>query len=101
MRMLDIGGGFSAGAQFEETTNVLKIAIETYFSDIPELEVIAEPGRVFAETAYLATNIVGKRVRGKVREYWINDGIHGSFSCIKNDTATVRDNDAVGLLFEL
>ncbi|XP_039138808.1 ornithine decarboxylase-like [Dioscorea cayenensis subsp. rotundata] len=90
MHMLDIGGGFSAGTQFEETTNVIKIAIETYFSDIPELEVIAEPGRVFAETAStLATNIVGKRVRGKVREYWINDGIHGSFSCIKNDTATV------------
>ncbi|KAH7663322.1 Ornithine/DAP/Arg decarboxylase protein [Dioscorea alata] len=90
MRMLDIGGGFSVGTQFEETTNVIKMAIETYFSDIPELEVIAEPGRVFAETAStLATNIVGKRVRGKVREYWVNDGIHGSFSCIKNDTATV------------
>ncbi|KAM0938675.1 putative ornithine decarboxylase [Dioscorea sansibarensis] len=90
MRILNIGGGFSAGTQFEETANVIKTAIKTYFSAVPELEVIAEPGRVFAETALtLATNIIGKRVRGEVREYWINDGIHGSFSCIKNDTANV------------
>lgn len=42
---------------------------------------MAEPGRFFAESAFtLATNIIGKRVRGEVREYWINDGIHGSLA---------------------
>ncbi|GMN55567.1 hypothetical protein TIFTF001_024691 [Ficus carica] len=40
---------------------------------------MAEPGRFFAELAFtLVVNVIGKWVWGEAREYWINDGIHGS-----------------------
>lgn len=90
MQVLDIGGGFSAGAAFDEAAEIIKAAIDTFFGDRRDVRVIAEPGRLFAETAFtLATSVMGKRVRGLVREYWITDGIYGSMSCIKNNTANV------------
>ncbi|KAF8405475.1 hypothetical protein HHK36_010381 [Tetracentron sinense] len=90
MHMLNIGGGFTVGPQFNEAAVTIKAALETYFSNQPNLTVIAEPGRFFAETGFtLATNIIGKRVRGNLREYWINDGIYGSMNCILYDHATV------------
>ncbi|XVE89868.1 hypothetical protein DITRI_Ditri20bG0029400 [Diplodiscus trichospermus] len=47
---------------------------------------MAEPGRFFANSPFtLATSIIGKRVRGKVKEYWINDGISGSMNFLKYD----------------
>ncbi|EXC25434.1 Ornithine decarboxylase [Morus notabilis] len=83
MRVLNIGGGFTAGqGSFEEAASMVRAAIHTYFPDAePRLNLMAEPGRFFAESAFtLATNIIGKRVRGEAREYWINDGIHGSLA---------------------
>lgn len=45
---------------------------------------MAEPGRFFAETAFtLAASVIGKRVRGEFREYWINDGFYGSLNCYR------------------
>lgn len=94
MNVLNIGGGFTSGQQFEEAATAVKAATQTYFSDEPAgLSLIAEPGRYFAESAFtLAANIIGKRVRGEVglREYWINDGIYGSMNCILYDHAVVK-----------
>ncbi|KAF3446844.1 hypothetical protein FNV43_RR12024 [Rhamnella rubrinervis] len=93
MSVLNIGGGFMSGQQFEEAAPEVKAALQTFFSNDqqPGLSFIAEPGRFFAESAFtLATNIIGKRVRGKVREYWINDGIYGSMNCILYDHAVVK-----------
>ncbi|GAV56684.1 Orn_DAP_Arg_deC domain-containing protein/Orn_Arg_deC_N domain-containing protein, partial [Cephalotus follicularis] len=90
MQVLDIGGGFTAGPQFDQATSILKEAIQTHFNNEPGLTVYGEPGRFFAQSAFtLAATIIGKRVRGDMREYWINDGIYGSFNCILNDHATV------------
>ncbi|OMO87328.1 Ornithine/DAP/Arg decarboxylase [Corchorus capsularis] len=90
LRVLNIGGGFTAGPQFAEAASAVKSALQDYFPNEPELTVIAEPGRFFAESAFtLATNIIGKRVRGDLREYWINDGIYGSMNCILYDHAVV------------
>ncbi|XP_010266064.1 PREDICTED: ornithine decarboxylase-like [Nelumbo nucifera] len=92
MSILNVGGGFTAGVgpQFEDAAATINAAIKVHFLDESGLTVIAEPGRFFAETAFtLATNIIGKRVRGKLREYWINDGIYGSMNCILYDHATV------------
>lgn len=36
-----------------------------------------------------AARIIGKRVRGDVREYWIDDGIYGTLNNIVFDYATV------------
>ena len=88
LRVLDVGGGFVSGEQFEEAGSVIKSAIRDYFSEISDLAVIAEPGRFFAESPFtFAANVIGKRVRGERREYWINDGIYGSMSCLIHDKA--------------
>lgn len=64
------------------------------------MRVIAEPGRYFAETAAtLLTPIYGHRDRtgadGELKkDYWITDGLYGSFNCIiydaQNPTYEVR-----------
>ncbi|KAM3341583.1 Ornithine decarboxylase [Capsicum chinense] len=90
MNVLDIGGGFTSGHQFTTAATAVKSALQQHFSNEPELTIIAEPGRFFAETAFtLATTIIGKRVRGDLREYWINDGLYGSMNCVLYDHATV------------
>lgn len=90
MHVLNIGGGFTAGPPFDEAAVAVKGALQAHFPNEPGLKLMAEPGRFFAETAFtLATNIIGKRVRGDLREYWINDGIYGSMNCILYDHATI------------
>ncbi|OVA15981.1 Ornithine/DAP/Arg decarboxylase [Macleaya cordata] len=90
MNVLNIGGGFTVGPQFDDAPVTIKSAIQAYFPNDQGLMLISEPGRFFAETAFtLATNIIGKRVRGDLREYWINDGIYGSMNCLLYDHATI------------
>jgi ornithine decarboxylase len=86
MRVLDIGGGFTAGATFEEAASVINDALARHFGDLPYVEVISEPGRYFVKKAVtLAARVIGKRTRGEVREYWIDDGVYGSFNCVVMD----------------
>ncbi|KAF8701054.1 hypothetical protein HU200_033949 [Digitaria exilis] len=86
MRVLDIGGGFVSGPRFDEAAAVINDALARHFGDLPCVEVIGEPGRYFAETAFtLAARVIGKRVRGEVREYWIDDGLYGSLNCVIMD----------------
>ncbi|KAI3888431.1 hypothetical protein MKW92_009553 [Papaver armeniacum] len=67
----------------------IKDALRTYFPDDQDLMLISEPGRFFAETAFtLVTNIIGKRVRGELREYYISDGIYGSMNILLYDHHT-------------
>ncbi|XP_055834624.1 ornithine decarboxylase [Solanum dulcamara] len=90
MTVLDIGGGFTSGHQFTIAAPAVKSALEQHFLNFPELTIIAEPGRFFAETAFtLATTVIGKRVRGELKEYWINDGLYGSMNCVLYDHAAV------------
>ena len=61
--LLDIGGGFpgndNAKPTFEEFTKQINTTIDEHFSNITNLEMIAEPGRYFAEESfYLATNVI-------------------------------------------
>ncbi|CAM0952783.1 unnamed protein product [Alopecurus aequalis] len=91
MRVLDIGGGFVAGATFDEAAAVINDALVQHFGDLPCVEVIGEPGRYFAETAFtLAARVIGKRTRGEVREYWIDDGLYGSLNCVLMDDYVPR-----------
>uniref|UniRef100_A0ACD5Y6V0 Uncharacterized protein n=1 Tax=Avena sativa TaxID=4498 RepID=A0ACD5Y6V0_AVESA len=86
MRVLDIGGGFKAGAIFDDAAAVINSALARYFGDLPSVEVIGEPGRILAETAFtMAARVIGKRTRGEVREYWIDDGVYGALSCVLMD----------------
>ncbi|XP_022951779.1 ornithine decarboxylase-like [Cucurbita moschata] len=90
MKVLNIGGGFTAGPHFNGAVVAVKEAISEHFYKEEGLVIMAEPGRFFAEKCFtLAANIIGKRVRGDRREYWITDGIYGSMNCIVNDHAVV------------
>ncbi|XWS64667.1 hypothetical protein CRYUN_Cryun05aG0022800 [Craigia yunnanensis] len=86
MHILNIGGGFTSGSKFTEAASAVKVALKKYFPNKPAdgLTIMAEPGRFFANSPFtLATSIIGKRVRGVIKEYWINDGISGSMNFLK------------------
>lgn len=90
MRILNIGGGFTAGPLFGPAADAIKSAIREFFPDQSDMTAIAEPGRFFVESPFtLVACIIGKRIRGDLREYWINDGIYGSMNCMLYDHATV------------
>lgn len=95
MNVLDVGGGFpgaasEGGAPIEEIAEVINETIKEQFSDVKDLELIAEPGRFFASQSHtLVVNVIGKRKiveDGEVKfYYYINEGIYGSFNCIPFD----------------
>lgn len=81
MRILDIGGGFTKET-FKESAAVLRGEIERHFPASSGATVIAEPGRFFAEEVFtFYTPVVGYRERAGGFEYWIADGLYGSFNC--------------------
>jgi ornithine decarboxylase len=95
MTILDLGGGFPGkrGDQysqlFEKICEQINKGLNEIFTDIPNLNVIAEPGRYFVQSSHLlVVNVVGKNMRlnpethEKEFMYYINDGVYGSFNCI-------------------
>ncbi|XP_068587585.1 ornithine decarboxylase-like [Cebidichthys violaceus] len=67
MRLLDIGGGLSAierfQEKFEEFSEVINRALDELFPPDSGVQVIAEPGRYYVESAFtLAVNVIAKRV---------------------------------------
>lgn len=79
--MLDIGGGFQ-DSNFERITSSVH---KTLCEEIPpHVQVIAEPGRYFARSAYtLACKVISRRRQiGETRRpdmLYQNDGVYGSF----------------------
>jgi len=98
MHLLDIGGGFPGTvkdslASFEDMAKAINESIDTYFNDVEDLRIIAEPGRYFAaKTHTLVFNVIGKRKliteQGETTfQYYMNEGVYGSFNCIVFDGA--------------
>ncbi|KAF5840290.1 ornithine decarboxylase 1 [Dunaliella salina] len=98
MELLDVGGGFTGhfdacgNVMFGEIANTINKAVARHFPPERGVRVIAEPGRYFAETsASLLTPIYGHRDRVEAatgvlkKDYWITDGLYGSFNCILYD----------------
>lgn len=97
MELLDIGGGFTGrfdaqgNVMFGEIATCINDALTAHFPPEMNVRVIAEPGRFFAETAAsLMTPIYGQRDRvesnGTIhKDYWLTDGLYGSFNCILYD----------------
>jgi len=103
MHLLDIGGGFPGTnkdslATFESMAKAINDGIDTFFSDVDDLRVIAEPGRYFAaKTHTLVFNVIGKRKfvddQGEPTfQYYMNEGVYGSFNCIVFDGAAPEIN---------
>lgn len=105
LRVLDIGGGFCGehdvdGRALAPVAEAVNAALAEHFPTSMEIQVIAEPGRYFAEAcATLATNVYGHRRRvvadgdsGETKvamDYWISDGLYGSMNCLVYDHATL------------
>uniref|UniRef100_A0A673AK34 ornithine decarboxylase n=1 Tax=Sphaeramia orbicularis TaxID=375764 RepID=A0A673AK34_9TELE len=97
MRLLDIGGGFPGNEDFHIQFDE---ALDEFFPADSGVQVIAEPGRYYVESAFtLAVNVFAKKVvmddvteiRGAdsdtVMMYYISDGVYGSINCLLNDPA--------------
>lgn len=92
IKIIDIGGGFpdasNTTVSFQEISNTIKHAINKFF-DKEQLSFIAEPGRFFTESSHtLVLNVIAKKVEENKIKYYLNEGIYGSFNCIKFDYQT-------------
>ncbi|XP_077242812.1 ornithine decarboxylase-like [Tasmannia lanceolata] len=82
-RVLNIGGGFDSGTGFYKEAHTFCESLRATLPDFASLSLIVTPGRFLAETSStLITNVIGKRVRGELYEYWINDGVYGSMNAV-------------------
>lgn len=106
MTLLDIGGGTPGvdtdELRFSEIAKTISKNLEEMFS--PDVRVIAEPGRYFAsECVVLVTSVIAKRERVipadeqqaegdliKKMDYYISDGVYGSFNNLFFDHALAQ-----------
>ncbi|KRY70520.1 Ornithine decarboxylase [Trichinella pseudospiralis] len=102
MRLLDIGGGFPGqnAAKFQTIAEAVNCSLEEHFPIDSGVDVLAEPGRFYAEKAFtLCCTVIARRTvpANQITKseadrnlfgftYYINDGVYGSFSCILCDT---------------
>jgi ornithine decarboxylase len=102
MRLLDIGGGFwgrfspEGEVQLHEVAEAVNQGLGMFFPQPSAVDVIAEPGRYFAESCAtmhaLVTTVKDKPGGpgvGPRRSYYITDGVYGSFNGIVYDHAPV------------
>jgi len=105
MSVLDVGGGFpgvdSAQVSFSSMAASLRAALDLHFPRRQGLRLIAEPGRLFAASTHtLAACVIGKKVARRAVDggdgdgaeavrinYFLNDGLYGSFNCVLYDHA--------------
>lgn len=105
LNTIDIGGGFpgvttddndnTESITFEEIAKVVNNALETYFKTelmSGVLKVIAEPGRYLVCSSHtLVASVIGKKYKNidgkKAINYYLNEGVYGSFNCIYFDHA--------------
>ncbi|XP_036112710.1 antizyme inhibitor 2-like [Molossus molossus] len=95
MSLLDIGGGFpgveGSEPEFEEMARVINAALAQDFPEGTGIKVIAEPGRFYAESVYIAAvNIMAKKAvlePGGQRKllYYLNEGHYGNFRVFLRD----------------
>jgi ornithine decarboxylase len=80
--LVDIGGGFSSSMDIEEASEYINEALKE--TGLDQYDVIAEPGRFFAEhIATLYTPVIGVK-DGAVT---IDESLYGAFNCILMDHA--------------
>ena len=83
MNVIDIGGGFPAdydrrGVDIDHFCAPIREALDRLPTD---WDVLAEPGRFLVASAVTSiTSVVGKSIRNKIRWYYLDDGVYGSYS---------------------
>ena len=90
MSIMDIGGGYPSTELSKKTIN----ALLPTSTDPLNYKVIAEPGRHFsANSFYLLTRIIGKRVKNSKQCFHINDSLYHSFNCNLMDGVTFENSN--------
>lgn len=97
MNLLDIGGGFPGVNDdfFIQICDAIKSQLEESFSDVPNLRVIAEPGRFFVTAcATLAVQVVGRKLlkSQSIIHYTLNTGLYSMCNNIVFDKTPVVFN---------
>lgn len=84
---------------FRTIASHVRAALDECFPPGCGVDIISEPGRFFAKSTHtLAVNVVAKRktvdeASGRARlNYYVNDGLYGSFNCILYDHAPCYPN---------
>jgi len=87
LHTLDVGGGFCSDETFETMAGVLRAALDDYFPAHSGINLIAEPGRYYASSAFtLACSIISRRPLTPTNYMlYVNDGLYGNFSSIMFD----------------
>lgn len=90
LKTLDVGGGFCSDDSFEKMAAALREALDEYFPAHSGINLIAEPGRFYASSAFtLACNVIARRTIQDVSAVsymvYVNDGLYGNFSSIMFD----------------
>lgn len=96
MNILDIGGGFTGSEfQLKQVESAVRPLLDTYFSPLSGVQVLAQPGSFYVASAFsLAVNVIGKKVvtphwdslaQGEDNEgteflYYMNEGVYGPFN---------------------
>jgi ornithine decarboxylase len=79
--LLDIGGGFPSfkkhGVEFEDSCGFIKKGLDTFFKDMKDLQIIAEPGQFYSTAAFnLVTNVIARKTqKDSKRMYYINNSL--------------------------
>jgi ornithine decarboxylase len=100
-KVVDIGGGFPGSDEFSAFRGLptfdkiavsIKEGIKKHFSDLHNVEFVAEPGRyMIAAAGHLATKVYARK-GGKTdcQALYIDDGVYGSFNHLIYDHAVVQ-----------
>lgn len=86
-KLLDIGGGFPSfrkhNVEFEDVCHYIKEGLDKYFNDMPDVQIIAEPGQFYCTPVFtLVTNIISKKtLKDGKKMYYINCGLFAGFTC--------------------
>lgn len=95
-RLSDDSNPYSKHPSFKVIASHVRAALDKYFPEGCGVDIIAEPGRFFVKSTHtLAVNVVGKRVTSDEASsqprfnYYVNDGLYGSFNCILYDHVTM------------
>lgn len=86
MKVLDIGGGFTSDS-FDRAAEEIRSSRIELKQNFPDIHVIAEPGRLFANDVFsLAVQVIGRRGASgdsEERRLYLNDGVFGNFmNCV-------------------
>ena len=89
MEILDLGGGYPAG----DLNETFVSALQQTANDSLGYKVIAEPGRHFsANSCYLFTRVLTKRIKHKKPCFHINESLFHSFNCILTEGVTFEND---------